>query len=149
MKNFILGIVTILLIGGVGFGAYFFGKSSSKRLTPSPSPIVTQESETPALTTKSDDNELIKKALFDKNGWTDTNGITVTVSTNDGAYASGTVTAQGGGGYFFAAKVGGTWQIVADGNGVILCKSLTAYPNFPKTLIPECYDDVAGKNVTR
>lgn len=75
--------------------------------------------------------------------------MTVKVSTNDGKYASGTATASGGGGYFFAAKVNGVWQVIADGNGVILCTSLTNYPDFPKTLIPECYDQATGKNVIR
>ncbi len=96
-----------------------------------------------------DDGELIKQALFKKNNWKESDGITVTVSTNDGKYASGTVTAQGGGGYFYAAKIGDNWEIVADGNGMIMCSSLEKYPDYPKTLIPQCYDQSSEKSVQR
>ena len=119
-------------------------------------PIITQSSMkptsvlTPTSTIKKEsDNELIKKALFLKNKWPDDGTITVTVSTNDGKYASGTATSQGGGGYFFAIKVNDKWEIVADGNGIIECSSLTKYPDFPKTLIPECYDSATQKSVKR
>ncbi len=96
-----------------------------------------------------DDDILINQALFKKNNWQDTNDITVTVSTNDGKYASGGVRAQGGGGYFFAIKDNGEWIIVADGNGIIPCPALEKYPDYPKTLIPECWDEQNQKNVQR
>ena len=152
MKNFLLGILVMIIIGGVAVGAYFFGKQNTTEITPSPVSTSTPRppSPSPISTVKGEsDNELIKQALFKKNNWKESDGITVTVSTNDGTYASGTASAQGGGGYFFAAKVNGVWEIVADGNGVILCSSLTNYPSFPKTLIPECYDQATGKTVQR
>jgi len=159
MKNFILGILTVLIIGGVAFFAYWAGQknyftkekiSVSPTVVPSPTVSTTIVSPTAKPTENNvSDNELIKKALFDKNGWKETDGITVTISTNDGKYASGGAAAQGGGGYFFAVKENGEWVIVADGNGTISCESLKPYPDFPKTLIPECWDEVNQKNVKR
>ena len=51
-----------------------------------------------------EDMDLIRAALDKKNNWPNDNSITVTVSTNDGKYASGTAGGQGGGGYFYAAN---------------------------------------------
>lgn len=156
MKNYLLGIVTIIVIGILVFAAYLYGKQSSqKEISPVTSTITpSQGKPTPTLSptptvSKEGDNALIKKALFLKNNWADDGSLTFTVSTNDGKYASGGVSAQGGGGYFFAAKVNDKWEIVADGNGVISCSSLVKYPDFPKTLIPECWDDKTQKNIKR
>ncbi|HEX8923433.1 MAG TPA: hypothetical protein VF828_01725 [Patescibacteria group bacterium] len=95
------------------------------------------------------DEELIKGALFEKNGWKDTDNITVTVTENDGKYAKGSAQTSGGGGYFFAEKVNGTWEIVADGNGMIMCAKLGKYPDFPKSMIPTCYDATTDKIIER
>jgi hypothetical protein len=95
-----------------------------------------------------DEDELIKQALYVKNGWEE-GAVTVTVSENDGTYAKGMVNSQGGGGYFFAAKKAGSWQIVADGNGIIDCATLTEYSDYPTTLIPQCYDYEKDVLVTR
>lgn len=146
-----MGVLATIFIFGLIFGAYQFGKNSSTVL---PTPTLTKKivSPTPsvkAATVKNEnDNELIKLALLKKHGWNE-NEITVKVTTSDGKYASGTVSGQGGGGYFYAAKTNGVWEIVADGNGVILCSSLTKYPDFPKTLISECFDQPTGKSVKR
>ncbi len=142
----------MIIIGAVAAGAYFFGKQNTKEISPSPASTSTPRppSASPVSTIKGEsDNDLIKQALFKKNNWKESDGLTVTVTTNDGTYASGGVTGQGGGGYFFAAKVNGVWEIVADGNGVITCSSLTNYPTYPKTLIPECFDEATGKTVIR
>lgn len=161
MKNFILGIVTVLILGVVGFFAYQYGKKSVKTettsITPSVSPQAASSTETPTLSAplptvkqiNTNDNELIKQALFKKNNWPDNGTITVTVTTNDGKYASGTATSGGGGGYFYAVKDNGQWLIVADGNGVIECTKLANYPDYPKTLIPECWDQATQKNIKR
>ena len=150
----------MLIVGGLTFGAYQYGQSSQKEISSSTtsqavSPIISQSitviptpTMSPTPTTISD-NDLIRKALFKKHNWPDNSTLVVNVKTNDGIYASGSVTDQGGGGYFFAAKVSGIWQIVADGNGVILCSDLTAYSNFPKSLIPECWDQATNKNIKR
>jgi len=98
---------------------------------------------------KTSDLELITKALFEKNQWPSTMELTVTINKNDGTYASGSAGGSGGGGYFYAKKVGEEWKIVADGNGMITCDSLKDYPDYPKTMIPICYDSVKGENVNR
>lgn len=97
------------------------------------------------------DDELIKAALVAKNNWK-SEEFEVKISKNDGKYATGGIREVGsdtGGGYFFAAKVGDEWKIVADGNGVIPCENLQEYPDYPKSLIPECFDSKTGKSVIR
>ena len=42
----------------------------------------------------------------------------------------------------------GNIEIVADGNGAIMCKVLTDYPEYPTYLIPECIDD-SGNPIAR
>jgi hypothetical protein len=152
-----LSITAAVIIFGVwGLAAYQFGKQSQKEsLSIEPTDTYTPQAKptpTPlpslAISQKTD-NELIKEALFQKHNWKDDGTITVAVSTNDGKYSSGTVTALDGGGYFYAEKIGDKWEIVADGNGVILCSSLTKYSDFPKVLIPECYDSAAQKTIKR
>ena len=156
MKNYILGIATVIILVIAGFAVYQYGKQSSRKEISPVTPTTTESQGKPTQTvqvtptiSKEADNLLIKKALYTKNNWIDDGSMTFTVSTNDGKYASGGVSAQGGGGYFFAAKVNGQWEIVADGNGVILCSSLVKYPDYPKTLISECYDEATQKNVKR
>jgi len=163
MKNFFLGVLAVLIIGGLAFGAYYLGtkkQNTPNNVAPQLSPtITTQVTITPTITPSAstptptlkveNEEELIKTALFQKNNWPADNSINVTVSTNDGTYASGTAGGQGGGGYFFAEKVGGVWEIVADGNGTISCSIFTKYPNFPKTLIPECYDEKTQNSIKR
>jgi hypothetical protein len=69
------------------------------------------------------------------------NSLTITVSKIEGNYAQGGASDEGGGGgMWFAAKEDGAWRLVWDGNGVIECSTLTLYPNFPTSMIPECYD---------
>jgi hypothetical protein len=96
-----------------------------------------------------EDAALIKAALFKKNNWPDDNSLTFVLTENDGKYAHGTVNGQGGGGYWYAAKVNGVWAIVADGNGMITCASLKNYPDYPKNLIPSCYDGSSGNTIPR
>lgn len=156
MKNYLLGIVTVIILVIAGFIVYQYGKqNATKEIAPvvpattqSPSKLTPTVLPTPTVS-KENDSALIKKALFSKNNWADDGSLTFTVSTNDGKYASGGVSAQGGGGYFFAAKVNGQWEIVADGNGTISCSSMAKYPDFPKTLIPECYNDQTQKIIKR
>jgi hypothetical protein len=156
MKNYILGIATVIILVIAGFVTYQYGKQSSQKGTSLITPVISQSANKPTTkltptptTIKESDSELIKKALLTKNNWTDDGTMTIVVSFNDGKYAKGTVNSQGGGGYFFAIKIGDKWEIVADGNGIIECSSLTKYPDFPKTLIPECYDSAAGKIIKR
>jgi hypothetical protein len=90
----------------------------------------------------------VKQALVAKHGQS-ANELTITVSTIQGNYASGGAAATGGGGMWFAAKVNGIWQLVWDGNGVIFCSALQKYPDFPNTLIPECFDETSQKSIKR
>ncbi len=97
------------------------------------------------------DEELIKAALVTKNNW-EADEIAITIAKNDGEYATGGVgatTPQSGGGIWFAAKVDDEWQIVWDGNGVVMCEDLTDYADFPIELIPECYDSTQAVMVER
>jgi hypothetical protein len=96
MRNFLLGILFMMLVGGIGFAAYQYGKTGGVKL-PSEgaiTPTITQEvfapiSVAPTIETQND-TELIRAALFKKNNWPADDTLKVTVSTNDGTYASGT-----------------------------------------------------------
>lgn len=145
MKGFVLGILITLLIAFIAVEAYQFGKVSSSITSVTPTPTF-MPTDTPTVV---DENALIEKALFDKNKWQETDNISIQITTNDGKYASGTVTSLGGGGYFYAAKVNGVWKIVADGNGIIPCSNLTNYPDFPTSLISTCYDTTTSKLINR
>lgn len=147
MRNFFLGILTVIILAGVGFAAYQYGQKSVT--TPSvATPAQEAVTEAPTISPTLNDNMEIQAALYTKNNWP-AGMVTVNVTFNDGTYAKGTSGGSGGGGYFYAVKVGGEWQIVADGNGIILCSDLIKYPNFPKTLIPECYDSTTQTIVKR
>ncbi|MFC1700332.1 hypothetical protein ACFLZ4_01650, partial [Patescibacteria group bacterium] len=78
--------------------------------------------------------------LFAEKYEKDAEDANVTVSVLDGSYAQGGITFEGemGGGYFFAAEVGGEWSIVFDGNGTTPCDVLEAV-DFPIDMVPECW----------
>lgn len=90
----------------------------------------------------------IKQALVAKYG-PDASSLTVVASKTEGAYAQGSAAAEAGGGMWFATKKSGTWELVWDGNGIILCTDLSSYPDFPATMIPECYDESSNTIITR
>lgn len=160
MKNFILGVLLTIIIFLLAIGVYLLDKQSLSPkkiieiISPTPvveiSPVATPTVEsTPTVKTISDD-ELIKQVLFKKNNWPENDkDFVFKISTNDGKYASGMVTNNGGGGYFYAVKDGTNWVILVDGNGTIECSNLTKYPDYPNTLIPECYNSATGKIVKR
>ena len=160
MKNFILGVLLTIVVALLAIGVYLLDKQSLspkkiiEMITPTPvvevSPVL-EPTDIPTPTIKTiSDNELIKQVLFKKNNWPENDkDFVFKISTNDGKYASGMVTNNGGGGYFYAVKDDTNWVIVADGNGMIECSNLTKYPDFPKTLIPECYNSATGKTVKR
>ena len=166
IRNTVLGIFAVIIIAGLAFGAYYLGNKKQEppkeevaiisptntEISPTVSPVASETPPTvsPSPTIKvENDSQLIKAALFKKNNWPADDPINVTVSTNDGTYASGSADGEGGGGYFYAEKVNGIWEIVADGNGTISCSIFNKYPNFPKTLIPECYDEATQNSVKR
>lgn len=182
MKNYILGILTVMVLLAVGFFAYQYGKKSADKKN-EPPPITISPTETlvgndrdehgcigtagyewcavknkclrsweePCEDPKTNDSDLIKQAMANKLG-KKVADLNITISKNDGKYASGGViekNAEAGGGYFFAVKDKGIWKIVADGNGTIDCASLVSYPDYPTSMIPECFDTKTGKPVKR
>lgn len=70
----------------------------------------------------------------------DGESMTVTVSTITGNYAKGLISSTGGGGIWFAVKEKNTWRPIWQGNGIITCADLEAYPDLPKSLIPQCFN---------
>lgn len=91
----------------------------------------------------------IKTQLIAEHG-PDAENLTISVSKIDGAYAQGGASEPGvGGGMWFAVKTEAGWQLLWDGNGVVTCESIADYPEFPASLIPECYDGVTQNMVTR
>lgn len=114
-------------------------ESAALAQTPNPLPVV-DESE--ALISA------MRDALIVKHG-TSAGLLNITVSKMEGDYASGGASGQGGGGMWFAAKVGEIWKLVWDGNGIITCTDIAPYPLFPKDLIPECWNTNTDKMVIR
>lgn len=104
----------------------------------------------PSLTATVDETKVliaaVKAALVVEHG-PDAANLDVTVSKIEGNYAEGAASTQGGGAMWFAAKINGTWQLVWDGNGEILCSALIAFPSFPADMIPECWD--ANNNLVK
>ncbi len=157
MKHGSVNVVTILLAAIIVAGGYYFLVYQPRHQAAITTLPVT-ETITPttgANTTSTptvDETEVLKAAMkaaiVAKRG-PDAASMTYIVKKIEGNYAQGGASAQAGGGMWFAAKVNGTWNLVWDGNGVILCSDLTAYPDFPKTMIPECYNDKTNKTVTR
>ncbi len=89
------------------------------------------------------DTKLIAEALVKKDK-IDLSEVKVKIIKDTGEFASGSILplVEGiGGAYFFAAKVDDNWNIVASGNGIITCKSLELFPNFPSSMIPQCVND--------
>lgn len=94
--------------------------------------------------------EDIVHALAKKNNWK-ASDVAVHTLIRDDNFAKGEVklNTNKGGGLWFAAQVKGAWHLVYDGNGIIPCANLIAYPTFPKKIIPTCYDDTTDSVVTR
>jgi hypothetical protein len=156
MKNGGISLLTLILISVIAAGGYYIliyqpqkspvpADLTIQQITPSANPSVM-----PSATV--DETETIKSAvksaIVAKRG-VSANELTYTVSEIIGNYARGGASAQGGGAMWFAAKLNGTWTLVWDGNGVILCTDIAGYPDFPKTMIPECYNEQTKKTVTR
>lgn len=112
-----------------------------------PTPVQTASAST-TMTEESVLVTIIKQAIVAKSSGTGEK-LSVTVSKINGDYAQGNASDDGGGGMWFAAKVNGAWKLVWDGNGIINCKDLTAYPNYPKSMIPACFDEVKQDTVNR
>lgn len=166
MKYLITIILTALVVGGAVAGYYqgWFPILSPQRpqavsvqntevtdipVTPTSSPAPFASA---SATPKTDDKQTVlaavKAALIAKRG-PDFANLNYSLNKIEGLYASGTVNGSGGGGMWFAANVNNVWKIVSDGNGVTMCSDLTPYINFPKSMIPECWDSLTNKLITR
>jgi len=159
--KYIITIVLTALVVGLGVTAYFKGwlpsvtfnkpQAASVQNT-EVSNVVVVASPVASPTPSADDNQTIlaavKAALIAKHG-SSFSSLNYSINKVEGNYASGSVGGQGGGGMWFAAKVNGNWVIVSDGNGTTSCSDLSPYPDFPKDIIPECWDFSTNKLVTR
>ena len=103
---------------------------------------------TPTVDEKAVIENVIKKYIALKHG-SNEDSLTLTVSKIEGNYAQGGVSDEGGGGMWFAAKEDSVWKLVWDGNGVIECSDISLYPDFPTSMIPECYDSTTQSSVQR
>lgn len=112
-------------------------------------PTVPIENPTQEQVQQTSDIDLLKAAFANKYNKPVANAE-VTISKNTGVYASGGIkfTGEISGGWFLAYKQGGNWTIVADGNGTVMCASITPY-NFPVDMVPECWDEATSKLITR
>jgi hypothetical protein len=93
----------------------------------------------------------MRDAIIEKRGG-DPDDLIITVSEIEGDYASGgarNASSEVGGGMWFAAKVDEVWELVWDGNGAIYCSDLIDYPDFPASMISECYDEPTGNVILR
>lgn len=137
-------VFSALMIGGCTL--QFSSGNTLPVVTPTVTPAITV-TKTPTPTV--DETNVIKTAVM--NGLVAEHGdsakeLNITVAKIEGNYSKGGASVIGqGGGMWFAAKVGSEWKLVWDGNGLILCSDLTPYPNFPTSMIPECYDQANNK----
>lgn len=156
--------VIILILLGI-CGGYYLGTNYKFTLqpqgavsvtsapTPTPTPSAVTVSPTPSAGSGQAIDETatlitaVKAGLVAEHG-SDAANMTITVSKIVGNFAQGGASAEGGGGMWFAAKVGGVWKLAWDGNGTISCTSIDPY-NFPVSMIPECWNDATGKLITR
>jgi hypothetical protein len=91
----------------------------------------------------------VKAAIIEKNG-PEAEKLNITVSEIEGNFAKGGASQVGlGGGMWFSAKKGNVWKLVWDGNGIINCDSLTEFPDFPDSLIPQCFDSSMQEMIDR
>lgn len=158
---FLVIVIIILTLILVGIGGYFLGQKSSQskdqpsetQITQSPTspaqkPI--DPSPIPTIDEKLTIKQAVKTALIAEHG-AQANSLDITVSKVNGNFASGgAADEQGiGGGMWFAAKVNNDWKLVWDGNGTISCTNLKPYPDYPNTMIPECWDDTTQESIKR
>ena len=156
-------VLVLVILAAVSAIAFYLGSKSKQEQasqtyaqptiipTTIPSVVTPSENLTPAPTADetSQIKAEIKNDLVAEHG-SDANSLVVTVSKVEGDYAMGDASAQGGGGLWYAAKAaGGSWKLVWDGNGEILCSTVASYPNFPTDMMPQCWDDKTMNPVKR
>lgn len=138
----------MVVVAFTAFNRYIYNEKQGDGATVIPSETVEELSpisdrETQALITE------VHDALVATHG-SNAAALTVRVKELSGDYAKGEASESGmGGGIWFAAKENGVWQLVYDGNGIIRCSELTEYPDFPASLISQCFDDQENTLITR
>lgn len=150
MNKIALGIFLVIVLAA---GVYLYStrmKAGQRELAVTPTPVSTTPLPATSPVSEVPLKDLIIQALAQKNNW-DVSRVELNVNKVEGDFAKGDVRFKDemGGGLWFAAKVNGVWKIVFDGNGTITCDTLTNYQNFPKDLIPECFDIKAEKLIKR
>ena len=137
-KIFLKIIIIVLIITSVGYYLKYVSQAPTKETaTPTPTPVISSA-------------DAMKNIFIKKYNW-DISKINLSVKKEEGDYASGGVnnTDEPGGAMWFAAKVNGSWQLVFDSNGIITCDALTNYPQYPTTIIPQCFDKTKNEMVKR
>lgn len=152
-------VYTVFVTAVIVFlGATVYYKGWPNFSKPSGVSVVSTEEASPAATvpvvspSPTDETEVIiaavKKGLIAEHGQAAA-AMTITVSKVEGEYAKGMASEEGGGGLWFAAKLNGVWTLVWDGNGIVDCASVSPFPEFPTSMIPECLASSSGKMITR
>lgn len=155
-NNTLLIIAILVIIASAGYiylsGGTFVRKENI--IAPTEEMVGEESAESGEQLTAEEEEVLkaeIKQAVAEKND-INPEELKITVREVEGDYATGgagSVTPGPGGGVWFAAKVNEQWELVWDGNGSIYCFDLRDYPNFPTSLIAECYDEGMGEMVPR
>jgi hypothetical protein len=146
--------LVLLLVGMVGYGGYYWGTRGKAPQAPQENQVVTET--TPTNTPEPTPDEKAALTLAIRQGLVAEHGgaadrFNITVSKIEGVYARGGVTETSavGGAMWLSVKVNGSWRLVWDGNGTISCDLIVTYPEFPKTMVPECWNEKTSKNVVR
>jgi hypothetical protein len=154
MKKILIVIVILTIAGLCAFflikNGYYISLNQNVPIASSTPQIVNNNnvSPTPVVDETETLKAAIKAALIAEHG-PNAENMEITVSKIEGDFAKGMASEQGGGGLWFAAKEGKEWKLVYDGNGTINCSLLTQYPDFPISLIPDCWDEGTNKLITR
>ena len=153
-KKYLLILGSLSLVVIIGVGILFWTLMKPIALIGKPTPVPTIESTAtpmptiPPTETKSDLEKI--KELFAQKYSKSISEVDVTINKNTGPYASGGVSFAGemGGAMWLAHKKGENWQIIFDGQGTIPCESIEP-ENFPKEMVPECWDSSLKKLIKR
>ncbi|MBU2524435.1 hypothetical protein KKG71_04535 [Patescibacteria group bacterium] len=116
--------------------------------TPAPKDMDPNEETMETKTENAQDLAGITKAMATKYEEKEEN-ITITIEDNDHMYARGTVIFKDAvsGAWWLAFKADKEWEIVADGNGAMMCDDVE-FNEFPVAMVETCTND-EGEEVSR
>ncbi|MBU2523731.1 hypothetical protein KKG71_00870 [Patescibacteria group bacterium] len=116
--------------------------------TPAPKDLDPNEETMETKTENAQDLAEITKAMATKYEEKEEN-ITITIEDNDHMYARGTVIFKDAvsGAWWLAFKADKEWEIVADGNGAMMCDDVD-FNEFPVAMVETCTND-KGEEVSR